>query len=490
MSEAQREPDLRPLETKYQILSELRTGSAVRTYMARSRDDGIDVVITVAQGGENNALAHFASDNQLLSTVSHPAVPRVLDRHWLGEDFAVVRERIRGRSLHELLSADERLTNVQIAAVLQTVHGIMDWARQLGVVHRGVTPKTVFFEEHSERVLVALVPTRMPIEGIPDASADAATIGELAWAMLTGSPREADAEHASERLGELRPDLPTPVRDEVVRMTQHKNGGDAPDIAAFIATIAMADALKQGEIEAARLQAEMVEEVRAEREERERALRAREQKNIEDREALADERDRLTAETAAAREKAEAEREQIAGERERITADRAEIANQRAELEKREARLKEELKGCEARLQAQFKELDARRKEVERQNAEEAKRLKATLQQESAALQARRAEIERLNAEEAQRLEVTLQEQLATLDARRAELERLNAEEAKRLEAARREIEQLRAEQERRNIAEAEELPDNAATILIPEERRVADRRTNEAVAIPIWPGP
>src|ERR1051325_9392551 len=282
MSEAQREPDLRPLETKYQILSELRTGSAVRTYMARSRDDGIDVVITVAQGGANNPLAHFASDNQLLSTVSHPAVPRVLDRHWLGEDFAVVRERIRGRSLHELLSADERLTNVQIAAVLQTVHGIMDWARQLGVVHRGVTPKTVFFEEHSERVLVALVPTRMPIEGIPDASADAATIGELAWAMLTWSPREADAEHASERLGELRPDLAAAVRDAVVGMTQHKNGGDAPDIAAFIATIAMADALKQGEIEAARLQAEMVEEVRAEREERERALRAREQKNIED----------------------------------------------------------------------------------------------------------------------------------------------------------------------------------------------------------------
>src|SRR4051812_41303186 len=119
MSEQQSAPDLRPLDEHYQIVGELRGVPPTRYFIARRHADGSDVMIAVvdaAVGGENNALAHFASDTQLLSRETHPSIATVLEGRWLGKDaFAVVTERIRGSTLQELLSADGPFPNPRIA---------------------------------------------------------------------------------------------------------------------------------------------------------------------------------------------------------------------------------------------------------------------------------------------------------------------------------------------------------------------------------------
>jgi hypothetical protein len=62
-------------------------------------------VVHAPQEDANNALAHLASDTQLLTNTSHPNVPRVHAGQWLGADtYAVIGDPVHGTPLSELVS--------------------------------------------------------------------------------------------------------------------------------------------------------------------------------------------------------------------------------------------------------------------------------------------------------------------------------------------------------------------------------------------------
>ena len=254
MSEGQNAPDLRVLDERYERQGELRGGDAARTYLGKRRSDGADVMITVVSapnGGENNALSHLASDTQMLARISHPNVPRVLDGLWLGKDaFAVVSERVRGTSLAELLSSGERFSFPRVASVLQRVSGVLDWARDQGVVHRGVTADNLLFEQGTHRAVMPLGLTSIPLDGVPDAGADAKTIGLLAWSMLTGKALTGDA--SEDALREQRPNLAKRVVADTIAMIRSKSGVASPNVQDFLAVIAAGDALQAADVEIAR----------------------------------------------------------------------------------------------------------------------------------------------------------------------------------------------------------------------------------------------
>ncbi len=340
MSEREQNPEsLRALESGYEIIGELRGAPHTRRYEARRRDDGTPVMITVARvphGGENNALAHLASDVQLLTNVAHPNAPRVLAGQWLGADeFAVITERVRGQTLSEVVSGSGPVPNARIAVVLQEVDGVLEWARAQGVVHRKVTPETLFFERGSDRVMVTFAPTEIPITGVPDARGDAKTIGELAWTMLAGKPYEADAENATVSLAELAPNLATRVVSAVDKMVRGESSEKAPDVGALLAVIASGDVLKQAEVALAALEEEFAEKRRL-------ILEKHEQERVKFENEAAEHRELL------ARERSEFER--IMHRRQEQLADvRAELEKQRADVERR------------------LEELDERRAALERQ---------------------------------------------------------------------------------------------------------------------------
>ena len=118
--------DVAALADTYQVIGELRGG---RLYFARRRDDRSEVIVRVvrsSEAGGNNALAHLASDAQLLRTLTHPHMPRVLDGRWLGsEAFAVVSERIYGTTVQEIANRGDGFTNPQIASLLEDVYAVI-----------------------------------------------------------------------------------------------------------------------------------------------------------------------------------------------------------------------------------------------------------------------------------------------------------------------------------------------------------------------------
>jgi hypothetical protein len=326
----QRPADLRLLADRYDIVGELRGSASARYFFGRRRDDGRDVLIAIIEGGgpdSNNALGHLASDARLLESRAHPVVARVLEGRWMGATtYAVVTERLVGPTLHELLAAEGALPNPRIATLLLEVNSALSWAREIGVVHRGVTPESLYIDPESRRPRVVLSLMPIPLAGLPDAASDAQTIGRLAWTMLTGRPYADDAPP----LRELAPELSSRVIDETTAMANVQSGDDVPDVERFLSVVAMGDALRKGEVEMAALEAE---------------LRARYQEEMSRSEARAREIEAHAAELQAQIESDRAtfedmrreEERRIASERQQVDVERAQFEQERSEFADRVA---------------------------------------------------------------------------------------------------------------------------------------------------------
>jgi hypothetical protein len=336
MSDRQPSPDLRALEGAYQIVGELRGAPDTHRFVARRRDDGAEVMITAVHApaeDDNNALAHLASDTQLLTNLSHPSVPHVYSGQWLGADvYAVITDAVHGTPLAELVSRGERIANARVAIVLQEVDGVLDWARSQGIVHRKVTPETLWFEPGTDRVVISFAPARIPISGVPDARGDARTIGVLAWSMLAGRRYDDRDDNANPPLTEVAPELAARVVDATEAMVRSENEAEVPDIPAFLALIASGDVLRRAEVEMVALQSDFTERHRI-------VLEKYENERSEIEAAAAEHAARLAADRAAFERLVRERQEQLALVRAELNKQRLEIARRLKELDQRRVAL-------------------------------------------------------------------------------------------------------------------------------------------------------
>ena len=96
--------------------------------------------------------------------------------------------------------------------------------------------------------MVSLMPTTIPITGVPDATSDARTIGTLAWTMLAGETFTQG--EGPKPLAELVPNQAVRVVEATEKMARSEDADDL-DIPTFLGIIAAGDALKQAEVELA-----------------------------------------------------------------------------------------------------------------------------------------------------------------------------------------------------------------------------------------------
>ncbi|HTI64649.1 MAG TPA: hypothetical protein VL524_14070 [Gemmatimonadaceae bacterium] len=342
--------DVAALSDTYQVIGELRGG---RLYFARRRDNRTEVVVRVVRSSEtgaNNALAHLASDVQLLRTLTHPHMPRLLDGRWLGTDaFALVSERIYGTTIQEILDRGERFTNPRIASLLEDVYAVVGWARAHGVVHRGVTPDSIIIERDTNRLFVSLGPTPIPMTGVPGEAADARTIGRLAWTLLSGSPPDVSGETS---LVELCPNLAMRVLDETEKFVRLRDDAETPDVGHFIGIIAAGDVLKQAEVELAAAKDEYVEW-------RENEIQKYEAQRVElERQ--------VTEKVAALEEERRAFEKTASDERASIEADRVQMESAVRERQEKLATVRAELDRQREALERRLVNLEAQRAELVR----------------------------------------------------------------------------------------------------------------------------
>jgi hypothetical protein len=368
MSSVQEKPlDLSALSDKYEIVGEYAALGDNHRYPGRRRDDGRDVLITVLRAAsdvaQGKAIAQFAADANLMAGLSHPNVPQVLEARWIGDDaFALVTDRIHGVSLAELLKGD-RLAKPQIADILADVDGVLEWARNERLSHRGVTPESIFIERGTNRVFVTLAPMDAPKTNRPDPRDDARTIGALALTALTAKPM---TDEHDDTLISKRPDLPQRVADATEKLAACTINDETPNISAYLASLAMADAIKEGEVEVARLESEFRAQMKAEREKWEAEQAACQLANEDQAKKFAEERAEYERRSAK-------EREQLAAARAEVDKRRAEVQEARSELDQARAAYKEKKSVLESRAKQVDKhmaDLEKQKRALERRAAE------------------------------------------------------------------------------------------------------------------------
>lgn len=164
--------------------------------------------------------AAFEREACLLGTLSHPGVPRLIDRGEQGPYRYIVMELVRGPSLGRLwersAGAGERVAGdvicaigLQLCAVLEHVHGRVEPSgRSLGIVHCDVTPQNVLLTPEGSVKLVDFGVARTashhgppgPIRGTVaymapeqvegravDARTDLYGVGALMYELMTGT---------------------------------------------------------------------------------------------------------------------------------------------------------------------------------------------------------------------------------------------------------------------------------------------------------------
>lgn len=243
-------PDLSKLDNRYQILSELRRAENGRIFLARHTELNRDVTIDVVRvpTGDDEALRFLASDAELLSSRRHAHVIPVIEGRWLGDDaFAIVRPRVRGSTLTQLISALGTVPTQRMRGILEQVHNALEWARANDIVNRSVAPDDIVLQQGSGRVLVAFGRDPDATE-LPNACDDVRTVGQLAWAMLAGGP---PAAAPTKPLAERRPDLPPRIIQDTEALITCDRDGSPPDVNAYLVSLGGLALRGSGDTEAA-----------------------------------------------------------------------------------------------------------------------------------------------------------------------------------------------------------------------------------------------
>ena len=232
-------PNLSKLESEYQILTELHRSADSRTYLARHLEFNRDVTITVVRAPAGNvegesALRHFASDARSLTTMRHANVIPVIEGRWLDDGaFAIVRARVRGSTLEQVLDAAGPLSPARAAWALEQVNGALAWARANGISHRYVSASALIFQQGSGRVLLSLDPPPVATNALPNVCDDARTIGRLATEMLGG----VGAATGRGSLADVRSDLPPAVIGGIEMLTHCDTNASPPDVSAVLRSL-------------------------------------------------------------------------------------------------------------------------------------------------------------------------------------------------------------------------------------------------------------
>lgn len=148
----------------YRIAAEHARGGFGVTFRACRVADGLDVIVKylpLAGLGDWKTFELFEREANTLRTLSHPSIPTWIDSFAIGGDqtprgFALVQQLIAGRTLGELLRAQEALSPdqmldwfTQLLEVLAYLH-----ERSPPVIHRDITPKNVILQGDGRAVLV------------------------------------------------------------------------------------------------------------------------------------------------------------------------------------------------------------------------------------------------------------------------------------------------------------------------------------------------
>lgn len=137
----------RDLDGRYVVGDKLGQGGMGAVYRGTQTSVGRDVAIKVvnpAQIGSPEIIKRFLREAKLASKLNHPNAVAVLDFGQTRDGvFYLVMELIRGRTLGEIIVAEERLAPERVVAIGAQILNALEGAHAVPIVHRDLKPPNI-----------------------------------------------------------------------------------------------------------------------------------------------------------------------------------------------------------------------------------------------------------------------------------------------------------------------------------------------------------
>lgn len=152
-----------------------------------------NTVTTGSQGGLfDKYRAKFAKEAQLISTLSHPGIVKVVDCFEANNTYYYAMEYIEGGSLSDYLSACSFLKESEALRYIRSVGRALSYMHKNNMLHLDIKPSNIMLKKTGEAVLIDFGLSKQYDEnGIPESST---SVGG-------GTPGYAPIEHANYHMG-------------------------------------------------------------------------------------------------------------------------------------------------------------------------------------------------------------------------------------------------------------------------------------------------
>ncbi|PKQ26899.1 MAG: hypothetical protein CVT64_00110 [Actinobacteria bacterium HGW-Actinobacteria-4] len=127
----------------YTVISTLGRGGSGAVYRVTD-DAGNESALKLVDASKDPVAAQrLEREVRALQSISHPAVPQVLDAELTGEETFVVFELVPGVSLFQHIQDHGPLTGEELADFAETLASALEAVHASGAVHRDVTPSNI-----------------------------------------------------------------------------------------------------------------------------------------------------------------------------------------------------------------------------------------------------------------------------------------------------------------------------------------------------------
>ena len=176
-----------------------RTGTVYRAVHATSKNQVAIKVLHEKYARDPDLLARFKSQAGTLGRVQHPGIVQVLDHGESAHGPYLVMEYLAGESLADRMKREGRLSLEETQRIVGAIASALAAAHRLRIVHRGLTPDSVFLADLGadgdpggvvkvlDLGLAKLLGDQAAAgrKGV-DKRADIQALGRLAYQMLSG----------------------------------------------------------------------------------------------------------------------------------------------------------------------------------------------------------------------------------------------------------------------------------------------------------------
>ncbi len=146
------------LSGRYEIISELGRGGTSTVYLAKDKNLGSYWAVKQVDGDLNKDMDSFKKEVELLSTLQHSDIPRIVDRVEIGKDYFVVMDFVDGTSLGKKVEAEGPQPEEKVVEWAKMLCDVLDYLHNVKganpIVYRDMKPDNVMLMQSGRVKLI------------------------------------------------------------------------------------------------------------------------------------------------------------------------------------------------------------------------------------------------------------------------------------------------------------------------------------------------